>query len=128
MTKMGEIITELREVCGLTQLELSKILHISNSSISAYELGQRVPSIEILIELSKIFDVTIDYLVGNTSHNCRPSKIKEKYVGKTTLESVIESLVELTPEQREAIVLVIDNMRFCAETTRRAEQSGTRKK
>ena len=53
----------LRKAAGLSQSELAKLLKISNSTIGMYEQGRREPSLEILTELSRIFGVSLDFLV-----------------------------------------------------------------
>ena len=59
-------IKALRHRNGWSQAELAGRLHVSSSAIGMYEQGRREPSINILVALSKEFDVTIDYLVrGN---------------------------------------------------------------
>jgi len=63
---IGNRIKKLRENEGLNQLELSKLLNISNTTLSQYESGQRTPSDDIKIKLSKVFNVSIDYLLGVT--------------------------------------------------------------
>lgn len=54
----------LRDKYGYTQSALSKKLSITRASVNAWEMGLSVPSTPILIELSKIFHVTTDYLLG----------------------------------------------------------------
>ena len=66
MTQPGEILAELREDNGLTQKDLSELLHISISSISAYESGKRFPSIDVLVAYARHFNVSTDYLLGLT--------------------------------------------------------------
>lgn len=60
-------LKELRENKGLTQSELAKILSVSPSSIGMYEQGRREPDSETLRKLSSFFNVTIDYLLGNSN-------------------------------------------------------------
>ena len=48
----------------MTQLQLAQKLGLTKSVISAYETGLRLPSYDILIHISKIFNVTTDYLLG----------------------------------------------------------------
>lgn len=63
----------LRIKKGWSQAELAHRLHISPSTVGMYEQGRREPSIETLVELSKAFDVTLDYLIlGNCSANLSP--------------------------------------------------------
>ena len=58
-------IKELREEKSWTQAELAKKINSTNKNIWAYENNIASPSIETLIKLSQIFNVSIDYLVGN---------------------------------------------------------------
>ena len=59
-------LKELRESKGLTQSELAKLLSVSPSSIGMYEQGRREPDSETLRRISSFFNVTIDYLLGNS--------------------------------------------------------------
>ena len=56
-------IQQLRKEKGWSQLQLSKELNVSPSTVGMYEQGRRVPDLETLITLSRIFDVSLDYLV-----------------------------------------------------------------
>lgn len=64
---VGKRITQLRKQYSLTQKELADRLNLTPKAISFYELGQREPSIDLLKKLSTIFDVSLDYLIGNNS-------------------------------------------------------------
>ncbi len=59
-------ITFLREHNKLTQSALAKILGITRSSVNAWEMGISVPSPQYIVELSKYFGVSTDYLLGVT--------------------------------------------------------------
>lgn len=63
----GKRLKFLREAYGLTQEQLARQFSFSKSSISMYENNVRFPSVEVLIEFSKFFKVSIDYLLDN---NC----------------------------------------------------------
>lgn len=60
---MGERIAELRRKCGLSQAALAKKLGLSTSAIAMYEQGRREPSVAILIALTEVLGVTMDYLL-----------------------------------------------------------------
>lgn len=55
----------LREQAGMTQTELGKLLNVKDAAISKYESGKVPLTGETLLQLSKIFNVSIDYLLGN---------------------------------------------------------------
>ena len=59
-----ERIRDLREKGHMTQTALAKKLGITRSSVNAWEMGISVPSTQYLVELSYIFDVSTDYLLG----------------------------------------------------------------
>jgi len=61
---VADRIKALREQKGFTQTELSKQLGITRSSVNAWEMGISVPSTQYIVELSDIFDVSTDYLLG----------------------------------------------------------------
>ena len=59
-------LKELRLENNLTQVDISKLLNMSKMAVSHWEKGNSEPSIEQLKILARLFDVTIDYLVGFT--------------------------------------------------------------
>ena len=61
---LGLRIRQLRKEKGLSQLELAGQLNISNTTLSQYESGKRIPGDEIKIKIAGFFNVTIDYLLG----------------------------------------------------------------
>ncbi|MBQ8425710.1 MAG: helix-turn-helix transcriptional regulator [Clostridia bacterium] len=56
-------IRDLREDKDLTQKDLAKILNCSQQVYSNYELGQRDIPTDILIRLSKFYNVSIDFIL-----------------------------------------------------------------
>lgn len=61
---LGLRIRKLRKEKGLSQLELAGHLNISNTTLSQYESGKRIPGDEIKIKIAGFFNVSIDYLLG----------------------------------------------------------------
>ena len=61
---IADRIKHLREVNGMTQSALAKKLGITRSSVNAWEMGISVPSTQYIVELSRIFCVSTDYLPG----------------------------------------------------------------
>ena len=61
-------IRDLREDHDLKQREIADILNCSQRVYSNYELGQRDIPTEVLIRLSRYYDVSTDYILGLTSN------------------------------------------------------------
>ena len=57
-------LIELRKEHGYTQQFVADYLKIDRSNYSKYELGKLEPNIDMLIAFSKLYDVSIDYIVG----------------------------------------------------------------
>ena len=64
MIFMGEKIRELRTEQKMTQEQLANRLGLVKGSISAYEQGTKYPSLEVLVNICQIFNVSADYLLG----------------------------------------------------------------
>ena len=62
-TECGKRIKALREEKGFTQAQLAEQLNISLNHMKALERARRVFSLELMVELSVIFSVSLDYLV-----------------------------------------------------------------
>ena len=64
MVDFGNRLKELRTSAGMTQKQLAYQLGVTKSVVSYYVLQECSPSPEILIKLSHIFHVSVDYLLG----------------------------------------------------------------
>lgn len=64
-----EKIRNLREENDLNQTQLATILNIAQTTYSNYENGNREIPISILIQLSKFYNVSLDYLLGLTKNS-----------------------------------------------------------
>lgn len=53
----------IRKKKKYSQLKIALDLNISREALSHYENGKRSPDIEMLVKLSRYFDVSIDYLI-----------------------------------------------------------------
>lgn len=62
-------LKELRLKNNLTQQEIADILGCSTVAYSRYETGKRQPSTDMLISLSKILHVSIDYILENDNYS-----------------------------------------------------------
>lgn len=65
MTSFTNRLVQLRKKRGYTQSELAKYMNMRQGSYTKWETGMTEPRIENLIKLACIFDVSIDYLLGD---------------------------------------------------------------
>lgn len=64
MNKFSERLKELRLEFGLSRKCLADLLFVNVRTISYWELGQRECNLDQLIKLAKVFNVSVDYLLG----------------------------------------------------------------
>lgn len=64
MNGYGKKLKEIRENKKLSQLELSKKIDITQSSIARYELEQTEPKLSDIIKICTFFEITADYFIG----------------------------------------------------------------
>lgn len=62
---LGNKITKHRKENKMTQMELAESLYVTHQAVSKWENGISIPSIEILFEITKLFKVSIDYLLSD---------------------------------------------------------------
>ena len=63
---MGARIAALRREAGMSQAQLAQVLQVSPSAVGMYEQGRREPSADTLVELARIFQVSVDYILTGT--------------------------------------------------------------
>lgn len=63
--KLSEKILTLRKKMGLSQEELAERLNVSRQAVSRWEVGSALPDASNVLQLSKLFGVTADYLLND---------------------------------------------------------------
>lgn len=63
---LNERIKHLRKQRKITQEELAKAINVERSSVGKYETGT-TPSMDILVKIANYFEISVDYLLGNTT-------------------------------------------------------------
>ena len=64
-------ITNLRLANNMTQVELGERLNYSDKAVSKWERAESIPDVTVLVEIAKLFGVTLDYdtqKLGNVDH------------------------------------------------------------
>lgn len=65
--KLAEQIKKLRQSKKMTLAVMAERLGVTTSAVAAYENGSRNPSFDVLITIARIFNVTVDNLLGDTN-------------------------------------------------------------
>ena len=60
-----DVLVKLRESRGLSQEELAEKLFVTRQAVSRWERGETVPSSDLLKQLSALYDVSINTLLGS---------------------------------------------------------------
>ena len=63
---MYQRIRDFREDCDLNQTQIAKMLGMSQTGYSKYETGENDIPTWVLIKLSRFYNTSIDYLLGET--------------------------------------------------------------
>ena len=63
--KFSERLKDLRKQAGLTQVDVAEKLGISQPAFASWERGVKKPTQENLVKIAQVFNVSVDYLVGN---------------------------------------------------------------
>lgn len=87
-------LKQLRKEKGLIQKELADIFHMQNTAISKYELGERKPDQDTLMNLAKYFDVSLDYLTGVSDIRNPYTEDKDKYKKVDDIEEAMKIILE----------------------------------
>ena len=88
-------IKELRLNAGLKQIDFCKILGVSQSTLSGYENNVSEPDINTILKIASYFDVTVDYLLGNSDKkNASTPNEADTYTMDSELEQLFEKLSE----------------------------------
>ena len=60
----GHIIKEIRQEKGLTQSQLAEMLSTTQSTVGKYEREEIQLTVDTIIKICKVFEVSADYLLG----------------------------------------------------------------
>ena len=98
MHTFPERLIDLRDRLGYTQSDLAKKLSVTRASVNAWEMGISAPSTSWLVELSNLFHVTTDYLLGlDDCITIRTNTLSDRAVTAilNTVEAFYENCKEL---------------------------------
>lgn len=91
-------LRKIRNEKNITQIKLSIAAEVSQETISAYESGKALPSVDTLIKIADYLDVSIDYLLERTDNPLVNSSIKNED------NEILNIFHKLTKEQKEDVL------------------------
>jgi len=103
---LGEKIHQLRKAKGLSQEELASQLTISRQAISKWELGEAMPDTDNIVQLSKLFGVSTDYLLNDdirisndpsSAHTIEPLSGEQSNTDKNNTEESVQTEPQKQP-------------------------------
>ncbi|OEK09130.1 transcriptional regulator [Flavivirga aquatica] len=100
MLNIGSKIMELRKAKSWSQEDLAKQIQSSRVMIGNYERNTNTPSIDILLKIANIFDVSVDYLIGEGSLSNYDKEVLKR----------IEDIEQLDEDTKSKLFFLIDNV------------------
>ena len=126
---LHERLRRLRLLKGMSQAQLARALGVSPSTIGMYEQGRREPDHNMLIRIAKLFDTTVDFLLGAPS---RRDKSFEELLGefKRSLMQQEGLMVNGVLLEDGDVELIVDAIRQGAQlaVSRKQPEKGEKKK
>ncbi|MBU1093253.1 MAG: helix-turn-helix domain-containing protein [Firmicutes bacterium] len=121
-------IIEKRKQKGMTQNELADTLFVSRQAVSKWEMGKSLPSIEVLLEMTELFDVTIDYILDGSElsdHDYQSmfmqyprESVIYHFLNSNHLNEDIKNIFYLlTPKERKLMVDQFIAKQLCVDVT-----------
>lgn len=107
MEEIGRKILSLRKCRNMTQVNLADKLGITYQAVSSWERGNSMPDIEKLPEIAKLFEISIDELIGESkvvTMMLNTSKQEPENFEELTEEDITEVLPILKPDQITEVV------------------------
>lgn len=111
----GEKLYRLRIERGIYQKQLASYLHVSVGTISNYENGVHSPDLKTLCKLANYFHVSADYLLDRTEYIPPIEDLNLPLIDQYSISSVMDAIVELSPEGREDLANYLTMLAVCDE-------------
>lgn len=102
---LADNLVRLRKQHNLTQLELATKLQYSDKTVSKWETGEIIPSVENLMKICQIYNVSLDDMVKPLPDEKVNNKVKEKNIDKQN--KLIISLLAIMTVWLVATVLFV---------------------
>ena len=115
----GNRLRELRKNNKLKQSDVAEKLNIERTTYVRYENEEINPPSDMVLAIAKIFDVSTDYILGNTDNPLPQGQLPPK----PTIENVILSDNDLSEESRKDLLKQYELLKLRDELKKRNEEA-----
>lgn len=94
--QIGENLRLLRNAHGYTQMEVAEELHIGRSTYTLYELGRKLPPVDLIVDMAAFYDVRLD-LLFNPKVSLYVKKMFSREQNSKDMVVLIDTFCKLPP-------------------------------
>lgn len=123
---VGETIKDLRCEKNYTQKELAEILNITPGCLSKYETGKVQIPLDIILKISEVFDISVDYIIGKNNFSYDYSILNHYYCDKITVIDMLNNAISLSKEKRKILYEVLQSLK-CKDDIEKLSQKKNNK-
>lgn len=98
MATAAERIKQLRKQKKLSQAELASLIGVKNNTVSTWERGTRKPDFDALDGLSRVFEVSFEYILGESNDSTprrKPTQAELNELEESVLADEIYDMVKM---------------------------------
>lgn len=99
--ELAQRLAEARKARGLSQAEAAERLGVSRQAISRWETGAGIPTLDNLMQLGTLYQVSLDALV----YGARPAETEEPHMVPETEAQMQEPEMTREPKRRRPVLL-----------------------
>ena len=109
MKLITERLTECREKIGISKQEAARRVGVSQPAYLRYESGARNPSQQVIKEIAKVFNTSVDYLTGNCEEPTSDF-VEIKRSDDEELFLLVEQYRDLDSQQKKRLLAYLDKL------------------
>lgn len=128
---LGEKIQQLRKKQGWTQEELAERITVSRQALSKWEMGASIPDTENVLQISRLFEVSTDYLlkddyIGDDDLSARQSNkgVREMSRNKSIIRIIIGACVSGASLIAMLIIGILSSVNPCTYIVTKSGEDG----
>jgi len=107
---MVKNLKELRVNAGMSQKQLADAVNVSQQSINKYENHDVEPNIETLVTIAKLFDTSVDYLIGMTNLKRKIENV-QRYDLNDSEKEMVDLYRNLDDENKKIVIELSKRLR-----------------